>query len=125
MTAADFPVKAFAEGLEIDVGGVHVLVELGSGRLANVARRHGDGLEARLRDLEKRHGDEVYAELIYLLSHLRFDPATASAHWRAIAEHPVDLEQRLGAPVELRVALLNFFVQVNVPNESTGVPGRK
>lgn len=63
--------------------------------------------------MESEHGRSVYAELIHLFSHLRFEPEEAKRHWMAILEHRRTLEERLGAPVELRVALLRYFTEVD------------
>lgn len=70
-------------------------------------------LESDLSDLVSRHGATVYAELIHLLSHLRFEPDEARAHWTRILEHRTFMSDRLGMTVDLRVALLSYFVEVN------------
>ncbi|MEE9293327.1 MAG: GGDEF domain-containing protein, partial [Acidobacteriota bacterium] len=70
-------------------------------------------LDAALRRLEQQHGDAVYAELIHLLSHLRFAPKDARGHWETILEHRDQMGRRLGKEVDLRVALLSYFVEVN------------
>ena len=72
-----------------------------------------DDLEARLAEFEEKHGDTVYSELLYLLSHLHFEPAEAKNHWREIVGHRNTMRTRLGTPVDLRVALVSYFVQVN------------
>jgi len=71
------------------------------------------GLNSQLLDLHRSFGDRVYAELIYLLSHLRFEPGEAKFHWQRIAEHRDFLLDKLGAPVDVRVALLSYFVDVS------------
>ncbi|MCZ6695151.1 MAG: diguanylate cyclase [Acidobacteria bacterium] len=71
------------------------------------------GLDAALRRLEQQHGNHVYVELIHLLSHLRFTPQDASGHWKAILEHRDRMGRSLGKEVDLRVALLSYFVEVN------------
>jgi diguanylate cyclase (GGDEF)-like protein len=63
----------------------------------------------------------VYVELIYLLSHLRFDVADACRHWRGIVEHRGNLEQRSGSRIDLRVALVSYFLQVNRQYENPKV----
>jgi diguanylate cyclase (GGDEF)-like protein len=70
-------------------------------------------LESKLEDLEQTHGDEVYAELVYLLSHLRFPTRQAKQHWLQVLAHREAMEDRFGAPVDLRVALVSYFVEVN------------
>jgi len=71
------------------------------------------GLRSGLRDLERKHGDGVYSELIHLLSHLRFEASEARRCWREIVAHHDSMEKRLGSPVDLRVALVSYFVEVN------------
>ncbi len=70
-------------------------------------------LAPELEKLEHRYDASPYSELIYLLSHLRFEPAEAKRHWRSIVEHRGLMEERLGSHVDLRVALASYFVQVN------------
>ena len=71
------------------------------------------GLDSQLLDLHCKYGDGVYAELIHLLSHLRFDPGEAKDHWQRIAEHRDFLQNKLGTSVDVRVALLSYFVDVS------------
>ena len=63
--------------------------------------------------LVEAHGEVVYSELIYILSHLRFEEDEARPHWERILEHRESMLQRLGAPVDLRVALASYFLEVN------------
>jgi len=69
--------------------------------------------EDELPNLESLHGSAIYAELIHLLSHLRFEPDEAKAHWKAILVHRDAMERKLGDPVELRLALLRYFTEVH------------
>ena len=70
-------------------------------------------LDAELLRLTRAYGDAVYPELIHVLSHLRFEPAEAKQHWNQILAHRDDMQQRQGSTVDLRVALVSYFVQVN------------
>jgi len=70
-------------------------------------------LDDELAKLETNYGDAIYTELIYLLSHLRFEIDEAREHWAEIVEHRSSMEKRLGSPVDLRVALVSYFVEVN------------
>ncbi len=79
-----------------------------------------EGLESRadtmaedVAALVEEHGEVVYSELIYTLSHLRFDETEARPHWEQILEHRQSMLERLGAPVDLRVALTSYFLEVN------------
>ncbi|MGB5515220.1 MAG: hypothetical protein WBP36_11900, partial [Thermoanaerobaculia bacterium] len=60
-----------------------------------------DGVEFQggLQALIDEYEDEAYSELLYLLSHLRFEPAEARDHWRGIAEH----RERMAAAMESAV----------------------
>lgn len=75
-------------------------------------------LDAALRGLASVHGGEVYSELIFLLSHLRFEPQEAERYWGEIIAHHQSLERRIGSCVDLRVALASYFLQVNRKLES-------
>jgi len=68
---------------------------------------------AALRELEEQEGSIVYVELLYLLTHMRFDPDEAEDHWRAVIEHRKELEKAVGYAMDLSVALVSYFVQVS------------
>lgn len=70
-------------------------------------------LERELLRLDGTFGDETYAELIFLLSHLRFAPQEARRHWRQLMAHRVSMAERLGTSVDLRVALVSYFIEVD------------
>ncbi len=70
-------------------------------------------LDRELEKLAGRYRDATYSELIYLLSHLRFEPAEAREHWRRIVEQRARMSERLGAPVDPRVALISYFLHVH------------
>jgi diguanylate cyclase (GGDEF)-like protein len=70
-------------------------------------------IDAELGTLSLTHGDTVYSVMIHLFSHLRFAPTEALGHWHNILAHRLDLQERLGEKVDLRVALTSYFVQVN------------
>lgn len=63
--------------------------------------------------LKPKYGNLVYSELIYLLSHLRFEPDEAMHHWEQILEHRRRLHGAQGAPADVRVALVSYFVEVH------------
>lgn len=84
-------------------------------RLVGVLRRLGapqPGVDAELERLTGEHGEAVYAELVYLLAHLRFAPGEARHHWTAIGRRRAEMERALDAPVDIRVALISYFVEV-------------
>ena len=72
-----------------------------------------DRLVAALGKLEEREGPVVYVELLYLLTHIRFDPDEAQTHWEAVILHRKELEDAVGRPMDLSVGLVSYFVQVS------------
>ena len=63
---------------------------------------------------EYRHaGQPVYACLLSILTHLSFSESEADRHWRRIQAHRDRLRSALRRDVGLRVALLDYFVNVN------------
>jgi diguanylate cyclase (GGDEF)-like protein len=71
-----------------------------------------DRLTARC-EAYRAEGHAAYSALIYVLSHLSFSEAEARAHWKRVIAHRDRLRQRLGRDIGLRVALLDYFVNVN------------
>ena len=72
--------------------------------------------EERLLAELQRHpvGDQpIYACLLSILTHLSFSEAEAYRHWRRIQAHRDRLRASLRRDVGLRVALLDYFVNVN------------
>lgn len=67
----------------------------------------------QVQELERVDGLVVYADLMHLLSHLRFEPEQAKEHWLGILTQQQMMEQRLDSPVELRLALLRYFTQIH------------
>ena len=72
-----------------------------------------DRLVAEFEDLAREEGAVVYSELLYLLSHKRFEEEEAKRHWHEVIRHRTELEKALGSRVDLSVALLSYFVHVN------------
>ncbi len=68
---------------------------------------------SRLGELESEHGGLVYAQLLALLCHLRFEPREAEHHWGRLLEHHRRLEERWGSPLDLRVSLASYFIDVH------------
>lgn len=63
--------------------------------------------------LTSRYHDLVYSELIYLLSNLRFEPEEARHHWERILAHRERTHGPDGEPVDVRVALVSYFLEVS------------
>lgn len=62
--------------------------------------------------IETQYGDQTFTQLLTLLCHLRFEPGEARRHWLAVIEHRKQLEEKWGAPVDLRVGLASYFINV-------------
>ena len=58
-------------------------------------------------------GDALYSPLLYLLTHLNFTEAKAGRHWKRIAGAPGEAAASLDRDPGLRVALLDYFVNVS------------
>jgi diguanylate cyclase (GGDEF)-like protein len=82
--------------------------------LQRVVQRGGAtaDLDRELRRLEADHGESVYADCLHMLSHLRFEGAEAKYHWRGILAHRNEMQQRLESEVNLLVALVSYFLEV-------------
>jgi diguanylate cyclase (GGDEF)-like protein len=80
-------------------------------RVAQTGRATAD-LDRELRRLEAERGESVYADCLFMLSHLRFEDAEAKHHWRGILAHRNEMQERLESEVNLLVALVSYFVGV-------------
>jgi diguanylate cyclase (GGDEF)-like protein len=65
----------------------------------------------RMRQLEKDRGPEVYEVLILVLTQLDFAPAKAREHWERVLRQWRELNETLCPPVDLRVAVLHYFIR--------------
>ena len=63
-------------------------------------------------ELEQRLGDQIYSEILFILTQMHFEPDKARSHWQEILSHRESLGQILGRDVGLRVALADYFVNV-------------
>jgi diguanylate cyclase (GGDEF)-like protein len=67
----------------------------------------------RLDALSRESGIGAHAALLLILTHLTFDEAEARRHWEAIVAHRDELSRRLGRDAGVRVAVLDYFVNIN------------
>jgi len=77
---------------------------------------HAGGLDRLVAEVEllaQGEGPAVYAELLQLLTHIRFADADAEHHWKEVIRHRGGMEAALQSDVDLAVALVSYFVQVN------------
>ena len=85
-------------------------------KLCSVLAKSGESHEiliSAISDLEDQYGATTYRELLYLLAHLQFPLDEAEQHWKSIVELRERMESTLRMPVDLRVALVSYFVDVN------------
>ena len=61
--------------------------------------------------LEKESGADVYAVLLFVLTQLDFPTARAQGHWLRILRQWEDLNRRVPGKVDLRVAVLQYFLR--------------
>jgi len=71
--------------------------------------------EALLEEFERKksQGDPLYSSLLYLLTHLNFTERQAARHWKKILIHRDTLRTAIDRDPGLRVAILDYFVNVS------------
>ena len=70
----------------------------------------GPGFLNAIIDLVEEHGPLVYSDLLYLLCRLTFKPAEAEKHWQKILKLCALMQLKLEREVDLRVALVDYFM---------------
>ena len=68
----------------------------------------GDAEAAARLILDGREG-QGFSDLIWNLTHLRYEPAEARKHWEAVLSHKYVISRKLGRNVGIRVAALDYF----------------
>jgi diguanylate cyclase (GGDEF)-like protein len=71
--------------------------------------------EALLEQFERKKspGDPLYSSLLFLLTHLNFTERQAARHWKKVLKHRDTLRAVIGRDPGLRVAILDYFVNVS------------
>ena len=71
--------------------------------------------EALLEEFERKkgQGDPLYSSLLYLLTHLNFTERQAARHWKKVLTHRDGLRESMGRDPGLRVAILDYFVNIS------------
>jgi diguanylate cyclase (GGDEF)-like protein len=71
--------------------------------------------ETLLEEFERKkgHGDPLYSSLLYLLTHLNFTERQAARHWKKVISHRDALRVSMKRDPGLRVAILDYFVNVS------------
>jgi diguanylate cyclase (GGDEF)-like protein len=75
--------------------------------------RNTERLLLRLDTISQESGIGAHAALLLILTQLAFDEPAARAHWEAILAHRHALSLGLGRDAGLRVAVLDYFMNVN------------
>jgi diguanylate cyclase (GGDEF)-like protein len=75
--------------------------------------RNAARLMARLDSITDESGIGAHAALLLILTHLPFEEAEARRHWQAILVHREGISRALGRDAGLRVALLDYFMNIN------------
>lgn len=88
-------------------------VQFELGKLFYEGRLSPEILEVQVARLDERFGEQVYTALLFSLCQLRFAPDVARAHWSSVVTHWSGMSEGLGGPVDLRVALLDYFLTLN------------
>jgi diguanylate cyclase (GGDEF)-like protein len=73
----------------------------------------GEELDREMAVLARVRGDVVFAELIFLLTDLKLDPAQARAHWLQVRRHRTTLATHLSHLPDIRVVLMSYFLDVH------------
>ncbi len=67
----------------------------------------------RLDQIRTQSGIQAYAALLLIHTRLAFEEAEARRHWESILKHRRTLSEALQRQVGLRVAMLDYFVNIN------------
>jgi diguanylate cyclase (GGDEF)-like protein len=67
----------------------------------------------RLDQIRSEEGVQLYAALLLILTRMQFEESDARRHWQAILEHRRALAGALRREVALRVAVLDYFLNLN------------
>lgn len=66
----------------------------------------------KMERLEAEWGVDVYAVLLFILTHLDFSGARAREHWGRVLRRWEELNRSLPEPMDLRVAVLHYFLRI-------------
>src|SRR4051794_2426031 len=67
----------------------------------------------RIEALGKRYGGLFYVRLLWTLAHVHLDERMAPIHWANIVERRDDLARKMESDIDVRVALVDYFLQTN------------
>jgi diguanylate cyclase (GGDEF)-like protein len=70
-------------------------------------------LERLKEALRGRPETQIYQYLFFVLAHLRLNPSESKYFWNDITRHRREMQKTLGRDVGFRVAMLDYFINVN------------
>lgn len=62
---------------------------------------------------ELQNGATFYRSLLHALTHLDFSEEEAHDHWKRISAHRVEMSRKMNRPVSFRVAMIDYFLEIN------------
>lgn len=92
--------------------GYEALLQEVTGYLAESSHNEAKLIE-RLNQIQGKKKDKLYQALFYVLTHLEFSEKIAKRHWEGILAHQQLMSKMLGREVSLRVALCDYFLNIN------------
>ena len=67
----------------------------------------------KLKSLVEKFGEGFYPSLLFTTVHLEFSKRTAQNHWQEIFRHWDWLSQQVQREIDIRVAILDYFIDIN------------
>lgn len=75
--------------------------------------RDSETFADRVDRLAKKYSNDIYPQLIFVTAHLEFGVQTAKKHLQEVLRHWQSMQNNLKRDIDFRVALLDYFVDVN------------
>lgn len=72
-----------------------------------------DGFYGAIESIAAEQGEQTYAELMAILASINVDPAEGHTMWKGAWAHRKELSDKLGRPVNISVALLDYVLSSN------------
>lgn len=66
-----------------------------------------------LKHIQLEEGDKLYQAFLYVLTRLEFSKKMAKKHWQGIMAHREQMSEMLKREVSLRVAMCDYFFEIN------------
>ena len=70
-------------------------------------------LTSKIQKLEQCFGDAIYPLILYTTAHLEFEKRSAKKHFREVLKHWEKMRRVIKRDIDFRVALLDYFIDVN------------